>query len=112
MMEMCNSIKFPFAHCKPLSLSLSLSNSSPPGKNMAAEFAKVIVVFCRDIVSKFLLTHLPSSHCRSNRQVPGYLESQDALKEAGIEEIIVYCVNDGAVMKVSEQTTFLYVLFS
>lgn len=35
----------------------------------------------------------------SNRQVPGYLESQDALKEAGIEEVIVYCVNDPAVMK-------------
>jgi 2-Cys peroxiredoxin 5 len=31
-------------------------------------------------------------------QVPGYLESQDALKEAGIDEVIVYCVNDGAVM--------------
>jgi hypothetical protein len=41
------------------------------------------------------------SSVRSNRQVPGYLESQDALKEAGIDEIIVYCVNDGAVMKVS-----------
>jgi len=26
------------------------------------------------------------------------LESQDALKEAGIEEVIVYCVNDPAVM--------------
>ena len=38
---------------------------------------------------------------RSNRQVPGYLESQDAIKEAGIEEILVYCVNDPAVMKVS-----------
>jgi len=35
----------------------------------------------------------------SNRQVPGYLESEDALKEAGIEEVIVYCVNDPAVMK-------------
>jgi len=35
----------------------------------------------------------------SNRQVPGYLESGDALKEAGIEEVIVYCVNDPAVMK-------------
>lgn len=32
-------------------------------------------------------------------QVPGYLENQDALKEAGIEEVIVYCVNDGAVMR-------------
>lgn len=31
--------------------------------------------------------------------MPGYLENQDALKEAGIEEVLVYCVNDGAVMK-------------
>jgi peroxiredoxin len=31
--------------------------------------------------------------------VPGYLEKQDALKAAGIDEVIVYCVNDAAVMK-------------
>jgi len=31
-------------------------------------------------------------------QVPGYLEDQDALKEAGVDEVIIYCVNDGAVM--------------
>lgn len=31
--------------------------------------------------------------------MPGYLESQEALKEAGIEEVIVYCVNDPAVMQ-------------
>eukprot|EP00934_Nitzschia_sp_Nitz4_P003208 Nitzschia sp. Nitz4//scaffold122_size67431//48282//48955//NITZ4_006091-RA/size67431-processed-gene-0.67-mRNA-1//-1//CDS//3329534421//3198//frame0 len=40
-------------------------------------------------------------HCagRTLAIVPGYLESQGALKAAGIEEILVYCVNDGAVMK-------------
>jgi len=32
-------------------------------------------------------------------QVPGYIEQEDALKEAGIDEVIIYCVNDGAVMK-------------
>jgi peroxiredoxin len=32
-------------------------------------------------------------------QVPGYLENQDALKEAGIDEVLVFCVNDGAVMR-------------
>lgn len=31
-------------------------------------------------------------------QVPGYLEAQDALKVRGIDEVLVYCVNDGAVM--------------
>jgi len=35
----------------------------------------------------------------SSTQVPGYLENQEALKEAGVEEVIVYCVNDPAVMQ-------------
>jgi peroxiredoxin len=35
----------------------------------------------------------------SSQQVPGYLENEKALKEAGIEEVIVYCVNDPAVMQ-------------
>jgi peroxiredoxin len=32
-------------------------------------------------------------------QVPGYLKNQVALKEAGIDEVLVICVNDGAVMR-------------
>ena len=32
-------------------------------------------------------------------QVPGYLEHSDALKAVGITEVIVFCVNDGAVMQ-------------
>ena len=32
-------------------------------------------------------------------QIPGYIEHSDALKAAGVEEVITYCVNDGAVMK-------------
>lgn len=31
--------------------------------------------------------------------MPGYLAAQDELKEMGIDEVIVFCVNDGAVMK-------------
>jgi len=31
-------------------------------------------------------------------QVPGYLENADTLKAVGVQEVIVYCVNDGAVM--------------
>ena len=37
----------------------------------------------------------------SATQVPGYLEKQEELKAAGIEEVIVYCVNDPAVSKFS-----------
>jgi len=32
-------------------------------------------------------------------QVPGYLAKQAELKEKGVAEVLVYCVNDGAVMK-------------
>lgn len=32
-------------------------------------------------------------------QVPGYLAKQDELKAKGVAEVLVYCVNDGAVMK-------------
>ena len=31
-------------------------------------------------------------------QIPGYLAAQDELKAAGIDEVMVFCVNDGAVM--------------
>ena len=30
--------------------------------------------------------------------MPGYLEAQKDLKALGIDEVIIYCVNDGAVM--------------
>lgn len=32
-------------------------------------------------------------------QVPGYLAKQAELKAKGIDEVLVYCVNDGAVMQ-------------
>lgn len=35
----------------------------------------------------------------STRQVPGYLKAQDEIKALGVEEVMVYCVNDAAVMK-------------
>jgi len=31
--------------------------------------------------------------------VPGYLKHADALKAKGVSDVLVYCVNDGAVMK-------------
>jgi len=31
-------------------------------------------------------------------QIPGYLEKVDDLKAAGVDEVIVFCVNDAAVM--------------
>lgn len=32
-------------------------------------------------------------------QVPGYLNEQDTLIEKGVDEVLVVCVNDGAVMQ-------------
>lgn len=32
-------------------------------------------------------------------QVPGYLSKQAELKAKGVDEVLVYCVNDGAVME-------------
>ena len=39
--------------------------------------------------------------------MPGYLKDQDKLKAAGVDEVIIFCVNDGAVMKAwaSDQKT-------
>lgn len=32
-------------------------------------------------------------------QVPGYLRKEDELKNKGVKEVLVYCVNDAAVMQ-------------
>jgi peroxiredoxin len=34
----------------------------------------------------------------SSIQIPSYLQNQDALKKAGIDVVLIYSVNDGAVM--------------
>lgn len=49
---------------------------------------------------KVILVGLPGAFTPtwSTRQVPGYLANEDALKKLGIDEVIVFCVNDGAVM--------------
>lgn len=36
-------------------------------------------------------------------QIPGYLEKEDALKAAGIDEVMLFAVNDAAVMKAWEK---------
>ena len=71
--------------------SLDLDSGFPPNKVNMEEYTKGRKVFVVGLPGAFTPTW-------SSRQVPGYLESQDAIKEAGIDEIIVFCVNDGAVM--------------
>jgi peroxiredoxin len=62
----------------------------PENINLSARFAG----------KKVILVGLPGAFTPtcSTRQVPGYLESEDALKKLGIDEVIVFSVNDGAVM--------------
>lgn len=46
--------------------------------------------------------HLSNSFrlfCRSTKQIPNYLENQDALRVEGIDKVVIYCVNDAAVMQ-------------
>jgi len=49
---------------------------------------------------KVILVGLPGAFTPtwSTRQVPGYLAKEDAIKKLGVDEVIIYCVNDGAVM--------------
>lgn len=49
---------------------------------------------------KMILVGLPGAFTPtcSSIQVPGYLENQNALKDAGIDVVVIYSVNDGAVM--------------
>lgn len=42
----------------------------------------------------------------SSRQVPGYLANAEAIKALGVDEVLVYCVNDGAGKCSTFVTTF------
>lgn len=72
--------------------SVELQQGFPPKNYNLADFAKN---------KKILLIGLPGAFTPtwSTKQIPNYLESQDALRAAGIKAVIVYCVNDAAVMQ-------------
>ncbi|KAG7358885.1 AhpC/TSA family protein [Nitzschia inconspicua] len=66
--------------------SVELHLGFPPKKYNLAEFAKD---------KSILLVGLPGAFT----PIPNYLENQDALRKEGIDKVIVYCVNDAAVMQ-------------
>ena len=70
-------------------------NFGPPLKINVAEYAAG---------KNMLIVGLPGAFTPtcSNVQVPGYLQNQEALKAAGVDEVLVFCVNDSAVMKAWE----------
>jgi len=73
---------------------VKLHQGFPPAFVDVAEYAKQN--------SKILLVGLPGAFTPtwSSVQIPGYRDDQDKLKEElGIQKVLVYCVNDGAVMK-------------
>lgn len=72
--------------------SINLHSGFPPDMVNAAEYVKGKNMIFVGLPGAFTPTW-------SSTQVPGYLENQDALKAAGIDEVLIYCVNDGAVMK-------------
>jgi peroxiredoxin len=73
--------------------SVELDMGFPPKKYNLADFAKD---------KKIILLGLPGAFTPtwSTKQIPNYLENQDALREkCGIDSVIVYFVNDAAVMQ-------------
>lgn len=67
--------------------AVELHHGFPPKKHNLAEYAKN---------KSILLVGLPGAFTPtwSTKQIPNYLENQDALRKAGIDGVIVYCVND------------------
>jgi len=70
---------------------LTLDLGFPPTKVKVLEHTKGKKVILMGLPGAFTPTW-------SARQIPGYLKAQDELKALGIEEIMLYCSQDGAVM--------------
>jgi len=63
----------------------------PPTKVNISEYTKGKKVIIMGLPGAFTPTW-------SSRQIPGYLKAQDELKALGVDEIMLFCVNDCAVM--------------
>merc|ERR1719326_1235628 len=87
----------------PLTRSKVLPIKKIPSINLLKGFPDVEKINIRDYCQgkNTILLGLPGAFTPtcSSRQVPGYLENQDKFKQAGIDEVVIYCVNDPAVMK-------------
>jgi hypothetical protein len=86
---------------RKLSSWVFLEHSLLPGMYKEIHFVNCRLINCPNFLILCLLYSLFLINLfRSTRQVPGYKDAQDALKAEGIDEVMTYCVNDGAVMKV------------
>ena len=71
---------------------VELHQGFPPKKYSVSDFCKDKSVILLGLPGAFTPTW-------STKQIPNYKENQDALRQVGIDAVIVYCVNDAAVMQ-------------
>merc|ERR1711908_28295 len=72
-----------------------------PACNVHSGFGNPDICISERIAGKkVVLSGLPGAFTPtwSGQNVPGYLANQDKFKAKGFDEIIVFCINDGAVM--------------
>ena len=95
--------KFPFHFSSVSSPGSKMTLTTLPSVSVLQGFPDPKSINLSDYCAgkNILLIGLPGAFTPtwSATQVPGYLEKQEELKAAGIEEVIVYCVNDPAVSK-------------
>mmetsp|Transcript_20006 Transcript_20006/g.54532 ORF Transcript_20006/g.54532 Transcript_20006/m.54532 type:complete len:202 (-) Transcript_20006:206-811(-) len=77
--------------------NIGLHKGFPPEKVMMGDFCKGKKVVFVGLPGAFTPT------C-SNKQIPGYLAKQDELKAKGVDAIVIFAVNDGAVMTAWEKS--------
>jgi len=81
--------------------AVEVGDSIPDNVHLHLGFPPISVNVKEELAGKnVILVGLPGAFTPTctTRQVPGYLANLDALKEVGIDEVLIYCVNDGAVM--------------
>lgn len=95
--------KFPFHFSSVSNTGSKMTLTTLPSVSVLQGFPDPQSINLSDYCAgkNILLIGLPGAFTPtwSATQVPGYLEKQEELKAAGIEEVIFYCVNDPAVMQ-------------
>ena len=79
--------------------AVKVGDSIPDDVNLHLGFPPLPVNVKERVAGKnVILVGLPGAFTPtcSTRQVPGYLEKAEALKAVGVDEVIIYSVNDGA----------------
>lgn len=83
------------------SSAVSVGDTIPTSVELHYEFPPEKINVSERLASKnAIIVGLPGAFTPtwSTRQVPGYLAQEDELKKLGVDEVLIYCVNDAAVM--------------